>query len=449
MSSAEQQVAAFLRDSAWEGRAFWVGGCVRDRLLGEADTPDLDLVVEGSALALAQEMHQAGVSAPPEVYPRFGTAMIRIAETHVELAGSRRESYDPESRKPDTEPAPLIEDMRRRDFTINALMRDPISGNVVDLLGSGLGDLEAGIIRTPLEPEATFSDDPLRMLRAVRFRNRFSFEYAAELRQAIRAQAHRLAIISNERIRDEWSKMLVHPSACQAMEDLLELGLLERFAPELNRMVGVEQGTYHSKDTWGHTLDVLAKTPDDLLLRLATLYHDVGKPDTREHESWKTTFYGHERIGAEIAKASLNRLHFGRGLARRTALLVRLHMRLCGPGPYGDAALRRLIRDAEGDINPLLELIEADAASLKPDTPRPDMKELRRRIGEIQQAAEVTPIQSPLSGAEVIALGVAQGPQVGRIIQALDEAVIDGEIDPGDKDAARALAQRILNEPQP
>ncbi len=313
--------------------AYLVGGCVRDFLLTGEMGEDIDIVLEGDAGELAKSLFEKGVAtAPPEIYSRFGTAMVRVAGRHVEIASARSESYSEDSRKPNTEMATLKEDMVRRDFTVNALMMDADTQEVVDLLGRGLSDLENRILRTPADPDVSFSDDPLRTLRAVRFKHRLGFEYGEGIEDALTRNAKRLEIISAERIRDELLKMLRLPTAHEAIEDLRRFGLLEQFWPELCALHGVEQGFRHRLDAWGHTLEVLRLVgPGDLTLSLAALLHDIAKPQTRKvDEDGRTRFFGHTEQGAPIAKLMINRLRIGQDVAADTALLVQNHMRL-GP----------------------------------------------------------------------------------------------------------------------
>ncbi|HOK54158.1 MAG TPA: CCA tRNA nucleotidyltransferase, partial [Armatimonadota bacterium] len=288
------------RNSVYEYRLYLVGGIVRDEILGSPGEEDIDIVLEGDATKLARYLFNIGITDfKPVVFPRFGTAMVSIEGTQVELVSARSESYAPESRKPEIELASLEQDVLRRDFTINTLMKNLHTGEILDITGKGLSDLREGIIRTPTDPEVTFEDDPLRMLRAIRFSARFGFVIEDKTYEAIKNKAHRLSIISKERIRDEFSKMLMTSRAAQAIETLRTTGLLAQFAPELLEMYGVTQNIYHLYDVWTHTMKALESLPDtaDLALRLATLFHDVGKPKTRSvDEKSQVHFYSHQHI---------------------------------------------------------------------------------------------------------------------------------------------------------
>ncbi|MCW5937656.1 MAG: HDIG domain-containing protein [Fimbriimonadaceae bacterium] len=437
------KVADAWRGTEFEGKAYLVGGAVRDALLGRPAKADLDIVVTADALAAAELLWSRGVAAePPVVYARFGTAMVRVEGAQVELATARRESYSPDSRKPQVEPATIEEDAARRDFTVNALFRDVFTGDLLDPLGRGLPDLESRVLRTPLDPEATFFDDPLRMLRAVRFRWQLGFAYAPGLFGALRAQASRLRVISAERIRDELVKMLALPDADRCLQDLLETGLLAEFAPEFLPTIGCEQGSYHHLDVWSHTLLALRNLgPGDLVTSLATLYHDIGKPQTQAlDEEGRIRFFGHETVGAGIAHEAMLRLRFGTHVADEVALLVRSHMRLSSIGPEGmsDSAARRLVRDLGPSLGRWMDLVEADASALKKGVRRLDLSPLRQKLAEVCQATPVETLDSPLSGEEIMELtGLSPGPEVGAVKAKLVEMVLDGQLAVGDREAAR------------
>ena len=448
-SDTVTRITSAIEGTGFEGKVYLVGGFVRDALLGKVDSHDLDLVLEGDVPALANLLFTMGVaSRPPVTYENFGTASMTIGEDEVEFTMARRESYRGESRKPDAEPATMIEDAQRRDFTVNSLLlplaRSACSGagvvrsNVVDLLGNGLTDLDNRILRTPLDPLKTFEDDPLRMLRAVRFAHQLSFSYAPGLEDAIRAKASRLSILSPERIREELMKMLAGPAPAEALSDLMSFDLLSQFWPEFEDGIGMEQGTYHHLDVWGHTLEVVRQARPDPWLRLACLFHDVGKPKTRILKDDRIRFFGHEDVGAEMARDMLNRLRFSGHEVSFVVKLVKNHMRLGSMKQFTPTAARRIIRDLGPDLEMLLDLCDADAAGLKRGVRVLNIPAIR---AQIERLAEETPPQtltSPLSGIEIMALGKGEpGPWVGEMKAALAEEVIAGRIEPGDKFAAR------------
>lgn len=452
MHPALEAVKRSTLGTEYEGDLHVVGGYVRDELLGLEPGNDADLVTTHDAPKLAELLHATGVTDhPPVTYPRFGTAMVVINGMNIEFVTARRESYDPNSRKPNVEPATLEEDAARRDFTVNALLRNLHDGQLSDPTGLGLADLNAKLLRTPLDPVRTFRDDPLRMLRAIRFRWHLGFEPAAGLYEAVSREAERLGVISAERIKDELLKMLVRPSAAEALADLMKTGLLAQFAPELVEMRGVEQGSYHHLDVWEHTLAAVRNLPPgDNLLTLATLLHDLGKPATRMLDAkGQTRFFGHEAVGAKMAAEVLRRLKFSNDDVDTVARLVKNHMRLGTSPEFSPAAARRLIRDLGDDLPRLLELVEADAGALKVGVRALDLSHIRKRIAEVQASTPRETLDSPLSGEQIMELlGVAAGPEVGQAKAFLLEAVLDGNLAPNDIENAKKLLLRNKADPR-
>jgi putative nucleotidyltransferase with HDIG domain len=408
-------------------RAWVVGGYVRDKLLGRPH-PNPDVVVEnGDAHALAEQFARVAGAGPPVTFERFGTAQVSLPGHLVEFVTARAESYAPDSRKPDVRPATLEEDLRRRDFTVNTLLMD-FDGNIHDPLG-GSADLRARLLRTPTDPVRTFSDDPLRMLRAIRFASELGFELAPDLVPAMRRLSTRLAppVISIERIADELRRMLESERPKLALELLDAGGLLEVILPEVAACKGVQQGGYHTHDVYGHTLLAVAATPRDLLVRLAALFHDVGKPATAAGDG---TFVGHENVGAKLAKSALERLRFSQKEIEVVAGLVQLHLRpVFYRSDWTDGAVRRLARDAGPLLERLMALARADiAASAYPYPEKLD--ELQARIESVlsEQPSRLEPW---ISGEDVMKVrGLPPGPEVGRIKRRLEELVIDGELPP-------------------
>jgi poly(A) polymerase len=428
----------------WDGQLWIVGGCVRDELLGLPKPPDIDIVLESDSGELAAYLFEKQVSTiAPVEYPRFGTALVLVEGAKVELATARSESYSSESRKPFVQPAALEEDALRRDFTVNTLLKNLHTGELRDPLGSGLSDLQSGILRTPLDPVKTFRDDPLRMLRAIRFKNRYRFNPALGLLEAVREEASRLRIVSAERIRDEVVNMLCHVSASESFSDLMECNLLEQFWPEFKEGVGVEQGGYHQKDVWGHTLDVVDQVVRNgneisLLVVLGALFHDVAKPRTRKIEDVdRVRFIGHEVLGAEMTKQMLVRLRFPTDTVDAVAMLVRHHMRLGSAVPFTESAARRLRRDLGNLVEPLLELCEADARAIGRIEKPIDFARIRTVLEDSVRKTPAQQLRSPLSGDEVMSiLQLEPGPQVGQWLSKLSDAVVEGEIAPGNKEEA-------------
>lgn len=446
MHPALEGIRTAIRGTAFQGDLFLVGGAVRDELLGLPQKNDFDLVTRQSAPELAELLWSLRVSdIAPVTYPRFGTAMVRVQGVAIELVTARKESYSEESRKPTVEPATYLEDAQRRDFTANTLMRDLDSWELFDPLGTGKKDLEAKVLRTPLDPIATFHDDPLRMLRAVRFRWQLGFESAPGLYEAIRETRERLFIVSYERIRDEFLKILSRPTAPQALQEILDLGLTDIIAPEFEAMSGVEQGHFHHLDVWKHTLLVMenlwrvGQSEPSLMLILGGLFHDIGKPQTRMIDAeGQTRFFGHDDLGAEMTRRILRRWKLAERDIEPVALLVRHHMRLGNGTQFTKSAARRLIRDLGEHVDDLLWLVEADASSLAPGVRKLDLDPIRARLAEVQNETPKEVLQSPLSGEEIMAiLGLEPGPDVGKWKHFLLEKVLEGDMAPGDKDRAR------------
>ena len=409
-------------------RAWVVGGYVRDRLLGRAQ-PDLDVVAEeGGARQLAERFAELAGAGPPVIFERYGTAQVTLPGHLVEFVSARSESYASDSRKPDVRPATVEEDLRRRDFTINTLLMD-FDGNIQDRLGTARADLEARILRTPADPIQTFSDDPLRMLRAVRFAAQLGFELAPDLLPAMRRLSGRLAppVVSVERITDELCKMLESERPKVALELLDSGGLLEVVLPEVTACKGVEQGGYHTHDVFGHTLLAVGLTPPDLVVRLAALLHDIGKPVTATPDG---AFTGHEEVGAGLARGALERLRFPQREIDAVTTLVRLHLRpVYYRSEWSDGAVRRLARDAGPLLERLMALARADiAASAYPEPEKLD--ELAARLAGVL-SEQPTRMAAPIDGEDIMRVcGLAPGPEVGRIKDRLGELIMDGEIEP-------------------
>ncbi len=435
----DEEVLRLLKRAADElsVRAWVVGGYVRDKILGRPH-PNPDVVVEGGdALKLAERFAELARAGPPVTFERYGTAQVTLPGHLVEFVTARAESYAPESRKPNVRPATLVEDLRRRDFTANTLLMD-FDGKVHDPLG-GRRDLEARILRTPTDPLRTFADDPLRMLRAVRFASELGFELAPDLLPAMRQMKSRLAppVISVERMAEELRRMLGSERPRLAIE-LLDAGeLLEIVLPELAACKGVLQSGYHTHDVYGHTLLTVERVPSDLVLRLAALFHDVGKPPTATPDG---AFTGHENVGAELARAALERLRFPQREIDTVVELVRLHLRpVYYRSEWSDGAVRRLARDAGAQLDRLIALARADVgASAYPESEKLDELQARIEAVRSEKPSRLTPL---VTGEDVMrARRIGPGPEVGRVKQRLQELVIDGEITPTREAALEYLA---------
>ncbi len=452
------------RGTEFDGKLYIVGGYVRDKLLGRgAKADDIDLVIEGKdkGMEVARLLWRKRIADhPPVEFPTFGTAMVHVGGSsaekgaQVELVTARAETYRQGSRKPIVTPGTLATDALRRDFTVNTFLENLHTGKIVDPTGKGRADLDAGILRTPLDPGITFTDDPLRMLRACRFAAKLGFEIEPETYAALTTNAFRLSSehgISFERIHDELVKTLMAPGASRGLEQMRETGLLAQFAPELVAMYGVTQNRFHLYDVWQHTLVALNNLPPDapLLVRLAVLLHDVGKPGTRTEDTatGDVHFYEHEDLGAEIARKLLTRLRFPTEEIEAVARMVSLHMRYGAyqPDVWTDASVRRLIRAVGEHRTDLFTIARADIAACNTeDFPTADLDGLQERMEQIEQEAHITTVTSPLTGQEIMTLlGIKPGPAIGKIKDALTDLVVAGDLGPDDKEKAVAVAEGL------
>ncbi|MBC8143257.1 MAG: HDIG domain-containing protein, partial [Armatimonadetes bacterium] len=436
-----------LRGTEYENRVYLVGGYVRDKIMGRvgsAALDDIDLVLEGDASALAQTLWRKRISwHKPVEFPTFGTAMVRVGGTgtetpgvQVEIVTAREETYRHGSRKPEVVPGTLATDALRRDFTVNTFLENLHTGDITDPTDKGYADLQAGLLRTPLDPVLTFTDDPLRMLRAARFAAKLGFSIELNTLAAIGANAFRLSPehgISFERVRDELVKTLPTQGAAQGLELMRETGLLSQFAPELAVMQGVTQNRFHLYDVWEHTLVALSNLPPDADtgVRLAMLFHDVGKSQTRTVDAnGDVHFYEHEKVGAEITRTVMTRLKFSGDEIARVVALVGLHMRYgaYNPDEWTDASVRRLIRTVGEYRTDLFTIVRADISACNTtDYPTADLSALQERMEAIENEASITTATSPLSGEEIMArLALPAGRIVGTIKNALTDAVVAG-----------------------
>ncbi|HEV2471997.1 MAG TPA: CCA tRNA nucleotidyltransferase [Chthonomonadales bacterium] len=458
LSASIQALQQLTRSETYKGKIYLVGGLLRDLFLGLPLPAEYDLVVEGDAVELAKLLHRRGFSRHfPVLYPRFGTAMLHAAAPAgdgpmVEIVSARSETYAPTSRKPNVQKAALEVDAFRRDFTINTLMQNIHTGEIRDLTGAAQTDLHARIVRTPRDPEITFHDDPLRMLRAIRFAARLRFTISPETWQAIQRMAGRLRppAVSRERIKEEFVKIasLPGPRFRAGLQMLLDSNLLEQFLPELLPMVGCGQNQWHLYDVWTHTLVAIENLPDEarLALRLGLMWHDAGKPATKSEDERGVHFYGHQQVGAEMCRAMMSRLRFSSEEIRDATALVALHMRI-GEYKQGwtDAAVKRLIRDCGSYLEDLIVLARCDiAASNIAAGEIVDLEALQHRIDALNALRDVRKIESPLTGYEIMEeLHGRPGRYIADVKEFLTNEVIEGRLEEGDRETARAMiAQR-------
>ena len=432
--------------------AYVVGGYVRDYYLRRPSS-DIDVVVVGSGVAVAEELARE-LGAKVTIYKTYGTAMLRWRDTEVEFVGARKESYKPESRNPLVEPGTLEDDQRRRDFTINAMawsINGDTFGELVDPFG-GMEDMEDCIIRTPCEPDKTFSDDPLRMMRAVRFASQLGFDIDDETFDGIVRQAERIKIITRERIAVELNKIMASPVPSIGLNLMRVSGLLKYVLPELDRMSGVERrGKHGHKDNFEHTmkvLDNLAKRSDDIWLRWAALFHDIGKPLTKAYDSrqgW--TFHQHEAVGSKMIPQLFRRLKLPMNEPMRfVQKMVFLHMRpiVLSEDLVTDSAVRRLLFEAGDDVEKLMTLCEADITSGIDSKVKLYLKNfelVREKMRDLEERDRVRNFQPPITGDIIMkTYNLPPSSVIGEIKEVIKNAILDGVI-PNDYDAAYRLME--------
>lgn len=429
-------------------RAFVIGGYVRDCFLGRS-CDDIDIVVEGSGIDFARAVGEK-TGSYVSYFKNFGTAMLRFEGAEIEFVGARKESYRRESRKPIVEDGTLQDDQERRDFTINAMafsLQKDSFGELVDPFG-GIRDLAAGIIRTPLDPDTTYSDDPLRMLRAVRFATKLStpsqrFTIVPESLDSMRRMADRLSILSVERITEELNKMLVCARPSMAFELMEQTGLLQKILPEVCALKGVEtqEGMGH-KENFSHSLKVLDNVagtdgPEPKLwLRWAALLHDIGKPATKRFvpgTGW--TFHGHDLVGSRMVPKIFERLKLPVDSMKYVRKLVWLHLRPIALVDEGvtDSAVRRLLFDAGEDIDDLMTLCRADVTSKNPVKVariQENFSLVERKLVEVEEKDRIRNFKNPITGDYVMEVyGIGPCNTIGTLKDAVKEAILEGEIE--------------------
>jgi poly(A) polymerase len=461
--STLSRIAALARNNGLE--TYLVGGYVRDKIMGITSN-DVDIVVIGDAIGFAELIAENFGIKLNAVYRKFGTALLILEDNiKIEFASARKESYRKDSRKPDVTLSDLEDDLSRRDFTVNALavsMDKENYGEIIDRF-EGLKDIKRKLLRTPLDPEKTFEDDPLRMMRAARFASQLNFNIEKNTFDAICKMKDRLVIppgepgvVSQERITDEFFKILASPKPSIGLKLLQKSGLMKIILPEVYEMEGVDQRKdYHHKDVFYHTLQVvdnISEKTDSVWLRFTALMHDIAKPATKKFvEGTGWTFHGHEDIGAKWQKKIFTRMKLPMDKLSYIEKLISLHLRpiALAEANVTDSAIRRLIFEAGDDISDLMTLCRADITSKDPNkikTYLGNFARVEKRMTEVEERDRIRNFQSPVRGEEIMSIcNIPPSKTVGILKSRIEEAILDGII-PNEHDAALEYLYKIKDE---
>ena len=441
--------------AAEEGtKAYAIGGYVRDLLLYRP-SEDIDIVVLDNVIEVAKKCAGRLNCHKVSIFKHFGTAMFKSHGVEIEFVGARKESYSKDSRNPHVEHGTLEDDQKRRDFTINIMAISLNRENYGELITpfNGLQDLEARIIRTPLDPDITFSDDPLRMFRAIRFASQLNFHIEDRTFEAIRRNCSRISILSMERMIDEFNKIMSSPEPSRGIYMLDDSGILELFFPELYHLKGIEKkGGIAHKDIFNHTLQVLdsvALKSDNIWLRWAALLHDIGKPATKRFSSeqgW--TFYGHNIVGERMVPKIFKRLKLPlNDKMKFVAKMVSLHMRpiVLSEDEVTDSAIRRLLFEAGDDIEELMQLAEADITSKQEARVKKYIENyriVRQKLKDVEEKDNIRNFQPPINGEEIMKIfNIPPCDTIGTIKSAIKEAILDGKVSNNREDVYRYMLE--------
>ena len=480
--------------------AYIVGGFVRDLLIGRSPK-DLDIMVdgEGAGMKLAELIHQTFGGHEPVLFPRFGTAKLTMGGKDVEFVAPRKEIYEAGSRKPVVERGNLFDDAIRRDFTVNALFIDLRNYEILDYTGHGLEDLKNKVLRVadPRNPDIIMTNDPLRMLRLVRQSSQLGFSVDESTYDAVKRNVDTLSTISKERVQEEFSKILLTDKPSKALLLLKDSGLLRKISPHLDALQNVEEeASKESKDVWGHTLQVLDNSPKNLTTRLAALFHDIAKPETKSkdfqvecdkcqekfsyirkgdedikikcpscgyeqtfategdlkkrHPEYAIHFLQHEAVGSAIVKRILRELRYSDEIIEKVSKLVKFHMRphFYSPDEWTDSSVRRLKRDYGNDFDELIDLVKSDITTKYPEKKKRELdrlEHLRQRTKTLDEQMESTKIESPLDGRELMQMYPERkaGPWISAVKNFLLNEVIEGRLAQEDKEGSKRLLENM------
>lgn len=419
-------IAKAIRGTEFENNTFIAGGFIRDRVMGK-ESNDLDIVVslpEGG-INLAQLLYKKGISSRPVIFQRFGTAQVIISGNKIEFVMARKESYRNKSRKPDVVQGTITEDIYRRDFTVNSLIMNVMNDEIHDITDKGIADIKAKIIRATSQPDIIFTEDPLRMLRAVRFAVQLKFSIEDNTMSGIIRNAQMLQHISRERIRDELIKILLSSAPADGIRMLVHSGIMQYIIPELVLLDGAQQNKYHDKDILEHTLKVLQNTPADIVIRLSALLHDIAKPQTRTEDNKGIHFYRHEIAGKKRARKILHNLKFPKETITKVSKLIKNHMRLKAFGDtlegFSDTAVRRLIIQLDSELESLLSLIHADNISHAKAYCLPNqIPNLKKRV--TSNLKKINGKMLPVTGRDIMLhFEMSEGQNIGKILDQAHE----------------------------
>jgi poly(A) polymerase len=459
--AVEDFISKKIKGTKWANKVFVAGGYVRDELMGK-DPKDIDLLVNAPnggiefANWITQQVgaHREGTN--PVVYPKYGTAKFNLrgvthngqdlSDIDIEAVMPRKEQYKPGDRKPDVSAGDLKDDVERRDFTVNSLLKDLSTGEVLDLTGQGKEDIKRGVVRTPLNPDKIFTDDPLRMLRAIRFTVKYDWDLPMFMIRSLKKNAAQLENISQERIRDELNKMLTTGHPDKAIKLLKVTNLITYVIPELKPLIGLKQGVHHKQDAFGHTLQVLKNTKPVLLQRLMALFHDIGKAATQSSTPDGIHFYAHEKEGEKIADDIMRRLKYPNELIDAVKTGIVNHMKLKHGGDdsvqLSDKTLRKFRIALGQNLEDTLEVIHADNISCDRTSELPNqIINVRKRLQQLDQNKKTDKPQIPIDGNDLIQIfHLKPGKTIGKILASVVEKWYD------DPEISREEALRIAKD---